>query len=261
VANVQQIEGPCRQRGPAAVLPQLPDNQTHAVQRALERREPQFPYNLCRDKLPDPGRGFQDAMAEFIAALGGAMAWPHRAQAQQPEHLVRVGFLTGLPQNPCNEARLSAFRQTLAERGWAEGRNLRIDYRFAGGDPDLLRKYAAELVGSQPNVVMAVGSGAVASLRQSSRAVPIIFAQVIDPVGGGFVEGLAQPAAMPPDFCCTSTATLTYLEAIVPLAARFRLPAAYSDRDFVAGGGLLSYGPDIIDQYRRAADYVDRSAR
>jgi ABC transporter substrate binding protein len=155
--------------------------------------------------------------------------------------------LTGLPQNPCNEKRLSAFRQTLAERGWAEGRNLRIDYRFAGGDPDLLRKYAAELVGSQPNVVMAVGSGAVASLRQSSRAVPIIFAQVIDPVGGGFVEGLAQPAAMPPDFCCTSTATLTYLEAIVPLAARFRLPAAYSDRDFVAGGGLLSYGPDIID--------------
>jgi putative ABC transport system substrate-binding protein len=277
---------------------------------------------------------------EFIAGLGSAAAWPVVARAQQAERLVRIGFLSGnTQQDRYPAARLSAFRQTLAERGWGEGRNLRIDYRFAGDDRDLLRKYGAELVGMQPNVVLAVGTGSAASLKQSSRTVPIVFVEAIDPVGSGLVESLARPGGnatgfldyeyglagkwlellkqiapritqaavlrdpdqfagvaqfatiqavapslrvelTPIDVRNTTTtersvaafartangglvvlksfATMIHLKAIVSLAAQLRLPAVYPDRDFAAGGGLLSYGPDLSDQYRRAADYVDR---
>jgi putative ABC transport system substrate-binding protein len=127
-------------------------------------------------------------------------------------------------------------RQTLAERGWAEGRNLRIDYRFAGGDRDLLRKYAAELVGLQPNVVLAAGSGSVASLKQSSRTVPIVFTEVIDPVGGGLVDSLARPGG-------NATGFLPYeygfagkwLELLKQIAPRVTRAAVLRDPDQFAG--------------------------
>jgi putative tryptophan/tyrosine transport system substrate-binding protein len=185
-------------------------------------------------------------------------AWPVVARAQQPEHLVRIGFLTGLPQNPYNEARLSAFRQTLAERGWAEGRNLRIDYRFAEGDRDLLRKYARELVGSQPNAVMAVGSGAVASLRQSSRTVPIIFAQVIDPVGGGLVEGLAQPGGNATGFLLYEYGLASkWLELLKQIAPWVTRAAVLRDPDQFAGAGQFGAVQAVAPSLRLELTPID----
>jgi putative ABC transport system substrate-binding protein len=112
---------------------------------------------------------------EFITLLGGAAAWPMAAGAQQGERVRRIGVLVGnLPAgDPEWQARSNAFVQGLQERGWSDGRNLRIEYRWGLGDPDRLRKYATELVALAPDVILAAGPPAVAALQQSSRSVPI----------------------------------------------------------------------------------------
>src|SRR5712691_9060537 len=122
----------------------------------------------------------------FFTCLGGAaIAWPLVAQAQQRERMRRIGFLIGLPADDAEgQARLAAFRQGLAELGWTVGRNLEMDYRAAGRDPDRYRRYAAELVALAPEVVLAGGAPALAALQQATRTLPIVFANVSnDPAG------------------------------------------------------------------------------
>ena len=278
---------------------------------------------------------------EFITLLGGAAAaWPLAARAQQPEQMRRIGVLTNLvADDPEAQARVGAFLQGLQELGWAVGRNMRIEYRWGAGDADRTRGYAAELVALAPDVILTSGASALAPLLQATRSVPVVFAQVPDPVGAGFVNSLARPGGNTTGFITyeyglsgkwlelltqiapsvtraavirdpavsagtgqwgaiqavapsvrvlvspvnvrdageierdvaafahgsnsglivtASALAIRHRNLIVTLAARHRLPAVYYQRGFVTGGGLISYGPDFIDQYRRAAGYVDR---
>ena len=131
---------------------------------------------------------------EFIAAIGGAAAQPLAGRAQQPERIRRVGVLLLWPENdPMARASVTAFAQASGHFGWIEGKNVRIDYRFAAGDPILFKTYAAELVGVSPDVLLAGASLAIAALRQQTRTIPIVFVNVSDPLGQGFVESLARP--------------------------------------------------------------------
>jgi putative ABC transport system substrate-binding protein len=130
----------------------------------------------------------------FIVVLGGAAAWPLVGPAQQPEQIRRVGVLMSLPENdPRSRARVTTLAQALGRFGWVEGKNIRIDYRFAASDPTLFKTYAAELVGLLPDAILATSSSAVAALRQQTRTIPVVFTPVADPVGQGFVESLARP--------------------------------------------------------------------
>jgi putative ABC transport system substrate-binding protein len=273
---------------------------------------------------------------EFITLIGGAAAWPLAARAQQSGRMRRIGILmTYAADDPAGQARLLAFAQELAQSGWIDGRNVRIDVRWGGVDPERIRSYAAELIALAPDVIVATGSAAVGSLLQATRAVPIIFVQVAEPVGAGFVETLSRPGGNATGFMLyeygIGTKWLELLKEIAPgvkrvaflqtpgipsgpgqfgamqgsaaslgvevrpirvgdageldraitafayssngglivgagtvglgalrdgiikLAARHRLPAIYSDLVFASEGGLLAYGPDRGDQFRRAA--------
>ena len=282
------------------------------------------------------------ARRKFIAALGGAaVAWPLAVRAQKADRMRRVGVLeTRAADDPEGQARLALFRQELQELGWTDGRNVRIDYRWAAADADRSRTYAAELVALAPDVILASASQSVAALQQATRTVPIVFVLVADPVGAGYVARLARPggnttgftlfeyslsgkwlelfkeiapnltriailrdpavaagigqfaviqAMAPPSFgvelspidvrdageierdvaafaresnggliVTASAGAVVHRELIIMLAARHRLPAVYPFRYFVTSGGLISYGPDLNDQYRRAAGYIDR---
>src|SRR6516164_6049878 len=131
----------------------------------------------------------------FITLLGGAAAaWPLAASAQQGERMPRIGVLTSFASDdPAEQTYILAFTQALAQSGWIDGRNARIDIRWGAGDPERIRRYAAELVALAPSVILAVASATTGPLLQATRTVPIVFVQVADPVGAGFVESLAQP--------------------------------------------------------------------
>src|ERR1019366_9555245 len=131
---------------------------------------------------------------EFITLLGGAVvAWPLTARAQQPERMRRVGVLMGpAVDDPEGQARIAAFLQRLQQLGWTEGRNVQIDTRWATANADNIHRYAAELVAVAPDVILATGSAILAPLLQATRAVPIVFVHVPDPVGAGFVDSLAR---------------------------------------------------------------------
>ena len=278
---------------------------------------------------------------EFVSLLGGAaMAWPLAVRAQQAERVRRVGVLMPLAaDDPQSLRRLTAFVQGLQQLGWTDGRNVRIDVRWAAGDPDRFRRYAAELVALAPDVILAAAVSSMIPLRQATRSVPLVFVQVTDPVGAGFVASLARPGGNATGFTLfefgvsakwlellkqmdprltrvavlrdpsSSTGigqfaamqgvapalgvepspigvsdsgeiertmaefargsngglilvptaqTLIHRELIIKLAARHHLPAIYPYRYFVTAGGLMCYGPDEIEQYRRAAGYLDR---
>jgi ABC-type uncharacterized transport system substrate-binding protein len=276
----------------------------------------------------------------FILGIAGAAARPLAARAQQPNGMRRIGVLTNLAESdPEAQARIAAFLQGLQHLGWIEGRNMRIEHRWGAGEADRIRRYATELVALAPDVIMATGSPAVTALQQAPGIVPIVFVQVTDPIGAGFVESLARPGSTATGFTnfeygvsakwlellkeiaprvtraavlrdlaiAAGTGQLGAIQAVAPsfgvelspinvrdageieravtafargsngglivggsglaifhrdliltLAARHRLPAVYPFRYFVTGGGLISYGPDTIDPYRRAAGYVDR---
>jgi putative ABC transport system substrate-binding protein len=131
---------------------------------------------------------------ELLLLMGGAAAWPLAGHAQQPERVRRVGVLMSLPENdPISRARVTIVAQALGRFGWVEGKNIRIDYRFAASDPTLFETYAAELVGLAPDAIIATSPSAVAALRQHTRTIPIVFTPVADPVGQGFVQSLARP--------------------------------------------------------------------
>ena len=131
---------------------------------------------------------------EFVTILGGAVAWPLAARAQQRERVRRIGVL--LPATP-DDARyqlsLGAFLQGLGQFGWNLGQNVRIDALWATSNPETVRRHAAELAAAAPDVVLAAGASTLGPLLQATRTVPIVFAIVADPVGAGFVETLANP--------------------------------------------------------------------
>ena len=277
----------------------------------------------------------------FITLLGGAAAaWPLAARAQQAERVRYVGVLIPYLANDLEgQDRVGAFQQEMQQLGWAIGRNVRIDTRWAGPNTNDVRILAAELVALAPDVIQATGSATVGPLLQATRAVPIVFVSVPDPVGAGYADSLARPGGNATGFttfeyslsgkwlellneiapgvkraavirdpaisaglgqfgAIQSTASslgvevtavnlrdttdleraiaefarstngglivtasalaMAHRNLIVTLAARHKLPAIYNGRAFATGGGLISYGPDRIDPYRRAAGYVDR---
>jgi len=277
----------------------------------------------------------------FISLLSGAaVAWPLAAQAQQAERVRRVGVLMNLTADDLEASpRVTALAQGLQQSGWTVGRNVRIDYRWGAVDADHSRRYAAELVALASDVILASGSPTVAALQQATRTVPIVFVNIVDPVGAGFVDSLAQPGgnatgfilyeyglsakwlellkeiapelkrvavlrealvasgigqlaviqAAAPSFgvevrpvsvrdaneieravtafarssnggliVTGSTLTAVHRDLIIALAARHRLPGVYPFRYYATSGGMISYGPDTTDPFRRAAGYVDR---
>jgi putative tryptophan/tyrosine transport system substrate-binding protein len=163
---------------------------------------------------------------EFIAGLGSAAAWPLAAKAQQPARMRRIGMLvSGLaPDDPEWQTRGTTFVQGLQERGWTDGRNVRIDFRFGLGDPERRRKYAAELVALSPDVLVSGGSSAFEALQRATPIVPIVFANVVDPVGQGFVTSLARPGGRATGFMSVefglSGKWLELLKQIAPRATR-----------------------------------------
>jgi putative ABC transport system substrate-binding protein len=277
---------------------------------------------------------------EFITLLGGAAAWPRAARAQPADRMRRIGVLMPFTAGDLSgRSRLATFVQTLQQLGWTDGRNVRIDPRWGGGNARDIRKFAAELVALAPDVILADSSATVAPLLEVTPSVPIVFTIVADPVGAGYVDSLARPggnitgftnfeysitgkwlellkdidprvtraavlresaiAAGPGQFGAIqavapslgvdlravdvrdageieraiaafaqgsngglivtgSPAAAFHRALIIALAARHRLPAVYNSRPYAADGGLISYGPDFVDQYRRAAGYVDR---
>src|SRR5262245_1150260 len=132
---------------------------------------------------------------EFITLLGGAAAWSLAARAQQGERVRRVGVLFGANAagDVEGQARIDAFRQAMELLGWAIGRNLQIEYRWGGADAANLRKFAAELAAFAPDVILSSGTASLGPLLQETRTVPIVFVNVSDPVGAGFVNSLSRP--------------------------------------------------------------------
>jgi putative ABC transport system substrate-binding protein len=174
---------------------------------------------------------------EFITLFGGAAAaWPLAARAQQPERMRRIGVLMNLAAaDPESTSRVTAFAQGLQELGWTIGRNVQIDTRWTAADADLFRRYAAELVALAPDVILASSSPAIMSLQQLTRTVPIVFVNIVDPVGAGFAESLARPGGNATGFVLyeygMSAKWLELLKEIVPplkLAAVLRDPAIAS---------------------------------
>ncbi len=231
---------------------------------------------------------------EFITLLGAVAAWPLAAWAQQQERMRRIGVLmTIAADDRQSQRRMTAFVQVLQHLGWTDGRNVRIETRWGGGDTDRLRRDAAELVALAPDVIVATGSVGLAALLQVTRTVPIVFTIAPDPVGAGFVDSLARPGGNATDFTqfeyglsgkwlellkeitpgvtrvavlrepnlTAAVAQFAAIQAVAPslrVAAKHKLPAVYYSSFLVADGGLIGYGPDFVDQYRRAAEYVDR---
>src|SRR5215471_18505949 len=230
---------------------------------------------------------------ELIAGLGSAMTWPLAARAQQGERVRRIGIL--LPAAADDEgfqAPFGAFLQALALLGWTIGRNVRIDTRWATANAAEIRRHAAELVALAPDVILASGTSTVGPLLQATRTVPIVFPNIGDPVGGGFVDSLALPGGNATGFMSyeytlsgkwlellkeieraiaafagspngglivtASALAVANRDLIVTLAARHKLPAVYNRSVFVTNGGLISYGPNFTDLFRGAAGYVDR---
>src|SRR6516162_5706642 len=159
---------------------------------------------------------------ELLVALGGtAAAWPIAARAQQPEQMRRVVVLMSTGEDdPQDATRLAAFERGLQELGWVIGRNLNIDYRWAAGDPDSLRKYATELRVLAPDAIVASGTQAFTAAQQTTRTVPIVFVNIVDPVSSGFVSSLAQPGGNATGFLmfeyATSAKWVELLKQIAP---------------------------------------------
>jgi putative tryptophan/tyrosine transport system substrate-binding protein len=170
-------------------------------------------------------RGDRMNRRRFVTLIGGAAAaWPLAARAQQPDRIRRIGVLSSLAaDDQGNNVRLAAFQQRLQQLGWTDGHNVRIDYRFAAGNPENYRKYAAELVALAPDVILAPG-GSLAPMLQATRTVPIVFAFAADPVGSGLVESLSRPGGNATGFLLfeydLSAKWLELLKEIVPGVTR-----------------------------------------
>ena len=278
---------------------------------------------------------------EFLGAIGGGLvAWPFAARAQQPNRMRLIGVLQGVTADDAEgKVRFAAFKQELQQLGWTDGLNVRFNQRWGGGNADVTRRQAAELVALAPDVIVTTGGQATELMLKATRTAPVVFAIVPDPVGSGLVARLSRPGgnatgfmqfeyslsgkwlellkqiapgvtraavlrdptvtagigqfaviqAVAPsvgvevspidtnnaaeieravsDFArepngglivTAGASVITQRELIVSIAARHKLPAVYFTRDNVSIGGLISYGADFTDMYRRAASYVDR---
>jgi putative ABC transport system substrate-binding protein len=178
---------------------------------------------------------------EFITLLGGAVAWPLAAWAQERGRMQRVGVLVALAaDDPQAQARNAAFLSGLGELGWGVGRNLQIDYRWGGGDAARLPRYAAELVALAPDVILAVGASTVGPLQQATGTVPIVFVQVTDPVGAGYVASLARPGGNTTGFTLFEFGiSAKWIELLKEIAPHVTRAAVLGDPRVPAGLGML----------------------
>ena len=179
---------------------------------------------------------------ELLVALGGtAAAWPIAARAQQPEQMRRVVVLMSTGEDdPQDATRLAAFERGLQELGWVIGRNLNIDYRWAAGDPDSLRKYATELRVLAPDAIVASGTQAFTAAQQTTRTVPIVFVNIVDPVSSGFVSSLAQPGGNATGFLMFEYATSAkWVELLKQIAPGVMRAAVLRDIGAASGSGQL----------------------
>jgi putative tryptophan/tyrosine transport system substrate-binding protein len=180
---------------------------------------------------------------EFIAGLcGAAVASPGAGLAQAPSRLRRVGVLMHLPENsPEGQARIAAFRGGFERLGWSEGRNVQIDYRWAGGNPELAKKYAAELTNSNPEVILTGNSEVARAMQAATRTIPIVFAEIIDPIAYGLVAALARPGGNVTGFMMFETALaakwLELLKEIKPDVTRI---AVIYDQTIPPAAGFLA---------------------
>jgi len=277
---------------------------------------------------------------EFITLIGGvAASFPRAVRAQQPAQIRRIGVLMAAAVETDQQAGLAVFKEILHQLGWIDGRNVRVEVQWAGGDPATARKDAEELVALPADVILANGQLGLEALLRATRSVPIVFNGTVDPVGSGFIDSLARPGGNATGFVLfeyalagkwvellkqiaptvtrvavlrdvafpagigqfavtqsvapsigvdvsainmrdagqieqditkfarspnggliltASPLAVFHQKLVVALAAQHKLPAVYHRRYFVASGGLMSYGPDIDEQYRGAARYVDR---
>ena len=277
---------------------------------------------------------------DLIALLGStATTWPLGAGAQQPERMRRIGVLMNAIPDSDQKVSLDVFRQALQQLGWAEGRNIQIDIRWAGGDAAESRRHAEDLVAHAPDVIVVTGNAGMPPILRTTSTIPIVFNNIADPVGAGFVESLARPGGNATGFLqfeytlsgkwlellkeiapqvnrvavlrdatltagvgqfaviqsvapsvgmevtaiglrdaneieravakfakvpngglilTSSALSVVHRGLVVALAARFNLPTIYYRRFFVSAGGLISYGYDVVEQFRGAAGYVDR---
>jgi putative tryptophan/tyrosine transport system substrate-binding protein len=206
---------------------------------------------------------------EFITLMGGAAISPLAARAQPAERMRCVGVLFQATKSDLAfQPRLKAFRDGLEQFGWTESRNLQLEYRWAGGNADDLRRHATELVVLAPDVLVAAGSAAVGALQQATRTIPIVFATVGDPVGAGFVESLARPGGNITGFAVFEYAIggkwLALLKEVSPRTSRV---AVLRDPTVAAGPGQLgaiqtaapSFGMEIIPINVREPDAIERA--
>ena len=175
---------------------------------------------------------------EFIGLTGGAAAWPLVVQAQQPAKMKRVGVLVGVADDAEGQARLRAFQKRLQDLGWTEGRNVRFDVFFAAGEAELARRYAAELISRAPDVILGNGGIVIAALQQQTKTIPIVFAQVVDPVNSGFVDSLAQPGGNITGFTSLDYRVATkWVEILKEIAPQVKRIAVLRDPTVPAGSG------------------------
>ncbi len=276
----------------------------------------------------------------LLGLLGGGATWPLVARAQSSDRIRRIGMiLPAAADDPEYQTWVGAFLRALAQSDWTIGRNIRLDIHWATPDPNSIRKHAAELAALAPDIIVAAGTSTVGPVLQATRAVPVVFPTVVDPVGAGFVDSLARPGGNATGFLLYeyslsgkwlgllkqvapgvtrvavlrdpttpsgsgqfaaiqsaaaslnveiipinlhdpaeiesgitafarlpnggmvltgSGPSILYHDPIIKLAAQNKLPTIYYERFYAAAGGLISYGADRIDLYRRAAGYVDR---
>jgi len=176
---------------------------------------------------------------EFIAGLGGAVASPLAARAQQGERVRRIGLLTGVSENDREgQAARSAFAQGLADLGWTVGRNVRVDVRFFAGNTDRLQTFAKELIDIQPDLIIADTAPATAALQRETLVIPIVFVLVADPVGRGFVASLPRPGGNITGFIDADESMMgKWLELLIEIAPRVKRAAVMFNPDTAPGGG------------------------
>src|SRR3954469_25896998 len=188
----------------------------------------------------------------FIMALGGtAVAWPLAARAQQANRVRRVGIFMDLAEQDAEgQTRVAAFRNGLQDLGWTEGRNVKFDTRWTAGDPALMRRYAAELVGLAPEVIMNGGLPTLVAMQQETRTIPVVFAQVLDPVGAGFVGSLARPGGNITGFVSFEyTMAGKWLETIKLMAPHIVRIAAIRDLASPSEMGMLGAIQAVIPAF------------